>query len=120
MIETLKKTVYIAHRTGFKNDDYGNEFAIYSEPKKYQMNYQPVNGYLDITAYGERATAMKKAVVKAAEFAGKISEGDLAYLDGASPEGETANGQKANYLVVSVRHYNLTTHIYFEKLQKGE
>jgi len=45
-----------------------------------------------------------------------IKEGDLAYLDGITPEGEQVHGDNANYKVDSVRIQNKKIAIYFEKL----
>ena len=101
-------------------DDYGNEINSYYKPKEYYFNIQPVNGYFDIIEYGEKVDKMYKAVIPFQKYNGVFHEGDIAYLEGVKPIGETAKtyGIGGNYVISSVRPQNLVIAIYFEKIQK--
>lgn len=114
-----EKQIFIAKRIGTKTDDYSNTTVIYDTPIELYCNVQPVSGNTEIMAYGERIFHMYRAMLHMDEWYGKFEEGDLAYLDGRTPEGESVNGERANYRIVSVRNQNLRIAIYFEKLQKG-
>ena len=120
MIEMAKKTIYIAKKSGYITDTTGNEIPTYSEPVAYRANVQPLSGYMDIQSYGEKIDKMYKAVLNSNEFVDVFNEGDKAYLGGITPDGETVNGENANYLVVSVRTQFRIIQVYFEKIQKGE
>jgi hypothetical protein len=113
-----QKPVWIAAFKENATDDYGTQKPVYETPVEYSFNVQPVNGYTDIQAFGERVSQMQKAVVPRA-YEGRFGESDLAYLDGVTPSGEAINGANANYVIVSVRVQNLAMSIYFEKLQEG-
>ena len=115
-----EKTCYIAPRISLEIDDYGNEIPTYGEPKRYEMNIMPAGGGLDIATYGERLSYIYKAIVDYDYYNGKINEGDIAYLHGATPENETSEsyGMNGNYVVESVRKQNTVIAIYFERLQK--
>jgi hypothetical protein len=118
MIEATATKIYLAKKSGYTTD--GNEIATYSIPVAYRITVQPVSGYLDVQTYGTRVQKMYKAVIDSARFKGIFCEGDKAYLEGATPTGETVNGQNANYLVISVRPQYKAIQVYFEKLQIGE
>lgn len=113
------KQIFIAKRKGVEVDDYGNTVTTYEEPIELYANVQPVSGNTEIMAYGERIFHMYRAMLRMDEWYGKFDEGDIAYLDGKTPEGETVHGEFANYRIVSVRNQNLRIAVYFEKLQKG-
>lgn len=87
--------------------------------EKYSFNIQNASGYLDVTEYGEEVSKMKKAIISM-DYNGKFKEGDIAYLDGVTPDGETENtyGINGNYIIDSVRPQNLAIAIYFKKLNK--
>ena len=112
-----KKDVYIASKTGVTYDEDGNEISTYDKPNKesYKFNYQPVNTDADIAEFGENAKIMKKAVIPIS-YKGQFKEFDVAYLDGATPEGEANNGDNANYRLLPPRDGNAVIIIYFEKL----
>lgn len=59
---------------------------------------------------------IKQLTLKFTKIDMPIKENDLAYLDGATPDGEEVNGDNANYRVDSVRWQNKKIAIYFEKL----
>lgn len=79
------KKIWIAKKIGSKEDDYGYEVPIYSKPKMYMMNVQPISSSADIQEFGERAKQMQKAVIEYKRYFGKFKEFDIAYLDGATP-----------------------------------
>ena len=100
-------------------DDYGNEINKYDKPIKYCFNIQPAGGESDMDLYGERVGKIYRAIVQIS-YKNKIKEGDIAYIDGATPQGETPNtyGSNGNYVVDSIRPQNLVMAIYFEKINK--
>lgn len=111
------KDVYIASKIGTQLDIEGNEVNKYSKPNSepYKFNYQPVNTSADIAEFGEKASIMKKAVIPIS-YQGKFKEFDVAYLDGATPDGEENYGDNANYRLLPPRDGNSVIIIYFEKL----
>lgn len=113
-----KKQLYIATRIKVETDDYGNDVSTFDTPKSYMFNYQPANGGMDIQLYGERTVKMYKAVIPYNLYAGKFNEGDVAYLEGVNPTGETQNGDNANYTVVGTMPQNKVIILYFEKIIK--
>jgi hypothetical protein len=112
-----KKAVYIASKKEITLDDEGNEIVTYNKPneKPYKFNYQPVSADADIAEFGENSKIMKKAVIPIS-YQGQFKEFDVAYLDGATPEGEVNNGDNANYRLLPPRDGNSVIIIYFEKL----
>lgn len=117
IFKNWNKACYIASKLNTQIDEYGNETNYYDEPIMYSMNIQPASGNTDATLYGDRITKVYKAVVPF-EMKNLIKEGDIAYLDGATPENEEGFGQNGNFIVDSVRPQNLATTIYFVKLDK--
>lgn len=111
---------YIASRIGVATDDYGNEVPRYSKPEKYMLNIMPATGELDIAMYGDRISSVYKTIVSKIKFLNKIKEGDIAYLHGVNPKGETSNtyGSNGNYIVNSVSIQNTVIAIHFKKLQE--
>ncbi len=110
--------IYIAQKdTESVLDDYGNK--AYCEPKKLFCCVSPLDGYTDVTAYGEKVTKTYKTYLDKRKFNDVFHEGDKVYLDGATPKNEKAYGSKANYLIDSVRNQNRKICIYFQKISKG-
>ena len=110
-----KKEIFIASKTGVDFDEEGNEITKYSNPVKYSFNIQPVSSNAEIAEFGERVSSIKKAVIPIS-YSGTFKEFDVAYFDGATPNGETENGQNANYKLLPPREGNAVIIIYFEKL----
>lgn len=79
------KKIWIAKKVGILEDDDGYEVSIYSKPKVYEMNVQPINSSADIQEFGEKASEMQKAVIELNKYWGKFKEFDVAYLDGVNP-----------------------------------
>ena len=66
--------------------------------------------------FGERAEQIQKAVIEYNKYLNVFNEFDVAYLDGANPEGETVNGENANYVLYPPRNQNKVIQIYFERI----
>ena len=111
------KDVYIASKVGTQLDVEGNEITIYDKPNEepYKFNYQTLSTDADIAEFGENAKIMKKAVIPIS-YQGQFKEFDVAYLDGATPDGEENYGDNANYRLLPPRDGNSVIIIYFEKL----
>lgn len=115
----VKSKCYIGSKLESEFDDYGNEITVYGTPEKHRFNIQPVTSTSDIQEFGEIANKMKVAVItNRKKYEGKFKEFDCAYLDGASPEGETVNGEKANYRIYAVQNQNVIIRVFFIKLTK--
>lgn len=110
------KKIWIAQKIGTEEDDYGHEIPIYDEPIQYEMNVQPISSEADIQEFGENAKTMQKTVIEYKKYFNKFTEFDVAYLDGASPEGEETNGENANYRLYPPRNQNKVIQIYFKRL----
>lgn len=121
IFKNLKTKCYIASKLESTEDENGNEITQYDTPKKYVFNIQPlVNTSIegsDIQAFGELAQRMKVAVITERDkYKNTFKEFDLAYLDGATPEGEVYNGQNANYRVHLVSVQNVVIRVFFTKI----
>ena len=115
----VKSKCYIGSKLESEFDDYGNEITVYGTPEKHRFNIQPVTSTSDIQEFGENSNKMKVAVItNRKKYEGKFKEFDCAYLDGASPEGETVNGEKANYRIYAVQNQNVIIRVFFIKLTK--
>ncbi len=110
-----KKDVYIASKKEVTLDDEGNEIVIYDKPRKFRFNYQSISSNSNIAEFGENSKMMKKAVIPIS-YQGQFKEFDVAYLDGATPEGEENYGDNANYRLLPPRDGNSVIIIYFERL----
>lgn len=120
IFKNLYQNIYISQKIGTKEDYNHNEVPVYGEPTLYRKwNIQFVKAESEILEFGENSSKMKVAVIPYTnEFINKFSEFDLAYLDGATPDGESVQGQNANYRVYSVRPQNSIIKVYFIKLTK--
>lgn len=113
-----KKDLYVAKLVKETIDDYGNNIKEYKEPKYYgKFNIQPLSGESDVTEYGSKVSKMQKVLVDYDKYLDKFKEGDVAYLDRVTPEGEELFGDKANYRINSVREQHRKIAIYFEKIE---
>ncbi len=113
---TWKKPLYIATFKEVIYDDELNEIRIYNEPVAYEINYQPVSSYLDIQAFGKDTTEMYKMVIPIKDK-DLFNEYDLAYLNGATPEGEVNYGDNANYVLLPPKEGNAVVIIYCQKIK---
>ena len=113
------KKIWIASKLESAFDKNGNEIQRYGDPVEYLFNVQPVTSDVELTAFGLVGSQSMKAICNRKKYEGKFKEYDLAYLDGAKPEGEKRNGSKANYRIKgNPLNQNLVTTIYFEKIVK--
>lgn len=108
-----KERMFIAAKLD-TSDDYGK--SIFDKPFIIKANLKPLDSRSDITIYGDRVNKMHKSVVVRKMYDGKVKENDVAYLEGANPDGEEVYGSKANYRVEAVRKYRKSMTIYFEKI----
>lgn len=115
MKKEWQKKIYIASQMD-ELDDYGKN--IYDTPREYWFNVQPLSSKAEMEMFGQNASEIQRAVISRADYEGMFKEFDVAYLDGATPEGETYNGEKANYRLYPPRNQNVVTLLYFEKLVK--
>ena len=120
IFKNLYKDIYIAKKLDPIEDENHNEFAQYDTPVKYKRwNIQYIKSNSEILEFGEKANITQVTTIpNTPQYAGKFKEFDLAYLDGATPDGEKVNGQNANYRIYSVRPQNNIIRIYFRKLTK--
>ena len=79
------KKIWIAKKVGSIEDDFGYEIPLYTKPKIYEINVQPVSASADMQEFGERAKQMQRAVIELKKYFGKFKEFDVAYLDEATP-----------------------------------
>ena len=113
--ETWKKPLYIASKLRVDIDEEGNEVNVYDEPVAYNFNYQPVTSEADIQEFGENVEKVEKMVIPIS-YKDSFKEFDVAYLDGATPEGEVVYGSNANYTLRSPRIGNNVIVIYMDKI----
>ena len=111
-----KKPVYIASFDKVETDEEFNEIRYYKEPVAYEINYQPVSSYLDIQMYGKDTTEMYKMVIPIKDK-DLFKEYDVAYLNGATPEGEVNYGDNANYVMLPPKIGNAVVIIYCQKIK---
>ena len=114
------KECYISSILNPTEDSYGNQINQYDTPVKYCFNYQPVTNKseAEMQPFGQSSTGSVRALLDTYEYQGKIKEFDLAYLYGATPTGETYNGENANYKVVTCIPQNTKILVYFERIIK--
>lgn len=119
IFDNWNKKIYIATLKETNTDEDFNDINIYNKPKAYMMNIMPASGSTDSSLYGENIKSMYRAIVPYEEYHDMFHEGDIAYLEGETPEGETQYGANANYEITSVRPQNLRIAIYFTKKNLG-
>ena len=121
---------YIAKKLSSTEDEWGNLITNYDTPKKFFFNIMSVtstnrsnaNGTSTslVSEFGEMINRLKVATLSRYVFDNVFHEFDLAYLDGATPENESVNGENANYRIYSVQSMNSIIKVYFVKLVKEE
>lgn len=123
IFQNWNKDLYIATKKSVKLDDYGNEITTYNEPFYFgKVNYQPLTrkdleAYVKV--YGETKNSIISLLIDYTED-GKFKAFDVAYLYGATPEGELTNGGNANYMVRSYKPQNTKIMVIFEEMVKEE
>ena len=114
------KDMYIASKIpNVEVDDYGNEIVKYEKPFYFgKVNYQPLTRK-DLEAfikeYGETSNNIVSCLIDYRQD-GKIKNFDLAYLYGANPKGELANGENANYVVRAYKPQNTKMMVILEQI----
>lgn len=121
IFQNWDKDIYIATKKGVKLDDYNNRIVEYNKPFYFgRENYQPMN-WRDLqsymSAFGETTRKVIGLLIDYKDL-GKFDEFDLAYLYGATPEGEEVNGSNANYIVKSYKPQNTKIMVVFEEIIK--
>lgn len=124
MRANYKKDIYIASVLPEEEiNEFGDTLKVYEEPKPYNFNVQPISGYAMQKEYGQVENQMQRAIINYGrqpnefeDYFGMFKQYDLAYLDGASPDGEEKHGQNANYRIRSVRNQNKRIVLDFEKI----
>lgn len=118
------KQLYIANKEDNEIlDDYNNNITTYKKPFYFgRVNYQPLTGknleaYMKV--YGETQNSIISALIDYYDD-GKFKAFDLAYLYGATPEGEKINGDNANYIVKAYKPQNTKIMVLFEEIVKEE
>ena len=71
-------------------------------------------------SYGKTEKGVIKTFIDYDKYVGKFDTFDLAYLYGATPDGETKNGKNANYKITTCIPQNTKILVYFAKLTKKQ
>ena len=123
IFDNWNKEMYISNKKGVRVDDYNNEIVEYDKPFYFgEVNYQPLTGKsleAYIQRYGETKNDIVCCFLDIADD-GKIKPLDLAYLYGATPNGEEVYGDNANYVVRTYRKQNTRIMVVFEEIIKEE
>lgn len=119
----MYKNIYIANKLEPKEDENHNQYDVYDVPFSLgKLNYQPLQGndlQAYMSAYGETKNKLVRLYLDI-NYQNKFKEFDLAYLYGATPTGETVNGENANYFVKTYAPQNTVVMVVFEEIIKGE
>jgi hypothetical protein len=94
------------------------EISDFAKPTKIQTHYNfftvmpaTSRGFMEVMKYGEDVDSTWTVIANARAFNGKISVGDLFWLDGESPirelETKYGNGATATAVVKSVSYVNM-------------
>ena len=123
IFQNWNKDLYIATKKEVVLDDYGNEIIKYNKPFYFgKVNYQPLTKK-DLEAYykayGETQNSIISLLIDYTKD-GNFKAFDVAYLYGATPNGEKENGDNANYIVRSYKPQNTKIMVIFEEITKEE
>lgn len=115
------KDMYISRKEKVIYDDYNNEIVIYGEPFYYgKVNYQPLTGKsleAYMKAYGETENNIVSCLINHTDK-DKFKAFDLAYLYGATPNGENKYGDNANYKIRAFKPQNTKIMVLMEEIVK--
>ena len=121
VFQNWNKDLYIATKKQVTVDDYNNEIVEYNEPFYFgQVNYEPLTGKnleAYIKAYGETNNNIVSCLIDYVDDK-KFKQFDLAYLYGATPEGEQVYGDNANYIVRAYKPQNTKIMVLLEEIVK--
>ena len=115
-ITSWRKSVYIAKFSSTTITE-GEQIKVFATPIAYTMNVQPLSDDARIEMFGANAKKMFKAIPIPFSTDYDINEFDVAYLDDATPTGETIIGDNSNYIVKRVMKQNLIMTVYFESIK---
>ena len=121
--QNWNKDLYIANKSDVVKDEYNNQIVTYNKPFYFgKVNYQPLTrkdleAYVKV--YGETKNSIISLLIDYTED-GRFKAFDLAYLYGATPEGEEVNGANANYIVRSYKPQNTKIMVIFEEIVKED
>lgn len=116
------KDIYIATRTAeqVELDDYGNQIQTFNEPFYLgKVNYQPLTKK-DLEAYYKEYGATTNNIVSFLldyRKDGLFNKLDIAYLYGATPDGEVINGDNANYIIRAYKPQNTKIMVILEEME---
>lgn len=113
----IRHNVKVCSYLGEERKPDRSKVRIYDAPKEYPMSLNTLSGFTELQLFGDTASRTVKGVIDIRLGKG-IKERDVAYLFGATSEGENAHGEKANYEVRQVLPQNVKTVVYFEKMNK--
>lgn len=114
-IEQWRKPLYIASKIDTDIDDEGNSISVYDTPIEYKFNYRHVSSQAEMAEFGEDAKSMIRMVIPIS-YMNMFKEFDVAYLYGATPEGEGVNGENANYRLLPPRNGGSVVIIYMKRI----
>jgi len=118
------KKIYIANKNEeLSYDDWGNSIVTYQKPFYYgKKNYQPLS-YRELRDYKEEYGEVSGQVCQLlvdAKDRNVMKSFDVAYLYGATPDGEERYGDNANFIVKAVREQNTKMAILLEEIINEE
>ncbi len=117
MIKGIAKVAYHFAKHLTTTNVSGRTVRTYAAPIELEHNVKRISGNAEYAAYGVRVLNMYKAVVaNTPENRELFKKFSVAYFDGATPTGELNHGDNANFFVVDAPVYNLSMHVYFERL----
>jgi hypothetical protein len=114
-ITSWRKQVYIAKLTSVSKNTSGDQMPVYATPIAFTMNIQPLSDDARIEMFGASAKKMYRSVMIGITY--DINEFDVAYLEDATPSGETKNGANSNFIVRRIQAGNIATNVYFESIK---
>jgi hypothetical protein len=114
-IKSWQQRIYVASKLGVARDAYGNQIVSYGFPAPFNLNVQPLSDDARIAMFGANSKKMYKAVITDRNIA--INEFDVAYLEGVTYHGESANGANANFIVRRVMRQNIACVLFFESIK---
>lgn len=108
--------IYLRRRINLEDGvvDYGDPIEIILKPM--QISVMPISDYQDIKEYGIDNSSKWQIITYRKYFPRSFfKNGDLLYLDGVDPIGESEKGQFANAIIKGVSEYNLTLRLIAER-----
>lgn len=109
--------IYLAQ---YDKEQSSNGILIYKKPicfvlRPNYLSVQPASGYTSIVEYGKDITKVWHLIANSSRFSSVFKEGDLLYLDGANPQGESDYGENANGIIDNVSSQNMAIRVVIKK-----